>query len=136
MKFDGGYPDGHEEPGQNPSVYCEDCGLSYPVDFARQEAKEPAPESVTWGLALSFWIDTPAYSDRDRQMFVAGYEFCRIAEFLENDPNPFVMAMSRENESRVRMAAGKFGRKVLIEACAPEHDPDGTWNTLTVERRS
>jgi len=67
-------------------------------------------EEHNYGLVCSFWIDTDAYSDRDRGMFVAGYEFAGIVERLRHDADLFEMTIHRENESRTRMAAGKFGK--------------------------
>ena len=85
-------------------------------------------------LSMPFWIDTDAYTDRDRAMFVAGCEFCDIVGILEgNDYCETVI--HRENESRVRLAAGQLGRRITITACKPEHDPNGTWSYLTIEAR-
>jgi hypothetical protein len=94
------------------------------------------PESE-FRLVLPFWIDTVAYNDRDRAMFTAGYEFCQVVDLLENTSGPMTVCrpIHKENESRIRMAAGKLGRRVTITPCEPEHDPDGTWSYLEVERR-
>jgi hypothetical protein len=38
-----------------------------------------------FGLVMPFVIDGDGYSDRDRAMFVAGYEFCQLHVFLEEN---------------------------------------------------
>lgn len=65
-------------------------------------------ENEQWGLVMPFWMDTDAYTARDRDMFTAGYEFCMVYELLQggwrgNRP------IHRENESRIRMMCGKLG---------------------------
>lgn len=82
-----------------------------------------------FSLECPFWIDTDGYTDRDREMFVAGYEFSLIVRKLCEDDAPFTQPIHRENESRIRMACAKFERKCDIEAC---DDRDGTWSFLKV----
>jgi len=62
-------------------------------------------ESGEFQMHLPFWIDTDAYSERDQDMFVAGYEFCQVVLVLEARGVEFRTTIHRENESRVRMAA-------------------------------
>jgi len=84
-----------------------------------------------WGLVQPFWIDTDAYTDRDRLMFVAGVEFEMIRQKL-NDPEFTKTTIHRENESRVRMMLGQQRRACQITPCEPEHDPQGTWSYLEI----
>ncbi len=84
-----------------------------------------------FSLIMPFWIDTDAYTARDRDMFVAGYEFCQLYEQMKSSEE-FSATIHRENESRVRMIAGKMQRKISIEPCSLEHDPEGTWSYLTI----
>lgn len=56
-------------------------------------------EGQQWGLVMPFWIDTEAYSQRDREMFVAGFEFNTVCEMLKND-GEHRATVHRENESR------------------------------------
>jgi hypothetical protein len=91
------------------------------------------PENNSYGLVCPFWIDTDAYSDRDRAMFVAGYEFALILRSLEEDDGYSARTIHRENESRVRMAAGRFGRRITVAACPAGQDPSGTWSFLEIE---
>jgi hypothetical protein len=85
--------------------------------------------------ALPFWTDTDAYTDRDRAMFTAGFEFAQLVWVLENKPGQIDTVIHRENESRVRMACGRFGRSCIIEPCMTEFDPAGTWSYLTIHGR-
>lgn len=92
-------------------------------------------EEPEWGLLVSFFIDTDAYTDRDRHLFCCGYEFCSIVEHLRFSPGSLSTTVHRENESRSRMAAARFGRKVTLQICEPEYDPQGIWSYLLVEGR-
>lgn len=64
-------------------------------------------ESDEWNCLMPFWIDTEAYSDRDRLMFVAGVEFEMVSRLLEEGWTG-TRPIHRENESRVRMMAAKM----------------------------
>lgn len=70
-------------------------------------------ENCEFGLKLPFWIDTDGYSDRDRAMFVAGYEFATVVDALECN-YPFSGPIHSENESRVRMACAQYKRRYAI----------------------
>jgi hypothetical protein len=94
------------------------------------------PNEAEWGSVCPFWIDTPAYTQRDQEMFVVGYEFCEVLAHIRHFPEACSKTIHRENESRIRMACGKFGRQCSIESCAPEHDPDGTWSYLTIMEKA
>ena len=94
-----------------------------------------AEESGEYGLVTPFWIDTDAYSDRDRLMFVSGYEFAQVAYHLRDVDEEFKTTIHRENESRVRMAAAHFRRKVTMSHCEEKVDPAGTWTYLTIAAR-
>lgn len=83
-------------------------------------------------LMCPFWIDTDAYTDRDRLMFVAGYEFHLVLRHIRTDSGTLSTTIHRENESRIRMACGRFERVCKIDPCEPEHDPDGTWSYLEI----
>ena len=81
-----------------------------------------------WGLVCPFWIDTDAYTDRDREMFVCGVEFQTVYADLKfgwEGKRP----VHRENESRFRMLLGKLGIRGTI---CPIADCEG-WSELTVE---
>lgn len=92
--------------------------------------------AAEWGPILPFWIDTPGYSRRDRQMFVAGVEFLMVTNEMRHQDGEHRTTVSRENTSRLRMAAGQLGRRVVIDNCEPCHDPDGHWAYLTILPRS
>lgn len=64
---------------------------------------------------ISFYIDTDAYTDRDRLMFVCGVEFHMVTTLLR-DGWCGCRPIHPENESRTRMAAHKLGRRVEIES--------------------
>jgi hypothetical protein len=89
-------------------------------------------EHKDWGLILPFWIDTDAYTDRDREMFVSGYEFAMLAALVESGES-FQKPIHRENESRVRMLCGRRQRQCSI---TPHEGYDGceTWSELKVEK--
>lgn len=81
-----------------------------------------------FGLAMPFWIDTDAYTDRDRDMFVAGVEFQMVTTLLKSGWHGS-RPIHPENESRLRMAAGRLNRKVIIERCVE----DDSWSYLTTD---
>lgn len=62
---------------------------------------------------MSFWIDTDAYSDRDREMFVCGVEFQMIYAAIES-ARGWCQCIHTENESRVRMMCAKLGVPVKM----------------------
>lgn len=82
-----------------------------------------------WGLVCPFWIDTDAYSDRDREMFVAGVEFQMVYALL-TDGWRGSRPVHRENESRLRMLCGRL--KVPCEI-TPHTGYDGceTWSDFS-----
>lgn len=84
-----------------------------------------------WVLVTPFWIDTDAYTDRDRLMFCCGVEFEMLINELKSG-DKVVRTMHRENESRVRMLCGRMKRTCEIEACPGDQDPEGTWSFLKV----
>ncbi len=88
-----------------------------------------------FGPVIPFWIDTDAYTDRDRHMFVYGFEFSTITNHIRFNDDELSTTIHRENESRVRLACGRFGRQCTIEPCEAKHDPDGTWSYLKIESR-
>ena len=68
----------------------------------------PSGFNDQWGLVHSFYIDTEGYTERDREMFVAGAEYMMLTGILDagwrgNRP------VHRENASRLRMLCGKLG---------------------------
>ncbi len=85
---------------------------------------------MSYVLDIPFWIDTDGYSDRDRLMFVAGFEFAKIVRVLERE-EPYDGPIHRENESRIRLLCSKFGRTCQIE---PHFGYRGceTWSQLVV----
>jgi hypothetical protein len=93
------------------------------------DAEDNAPG---YGLIYPFWVDTDAYSDRDRAMFAAGFEFATILRHARFEAGPLATIIHRENESRVRMACGRSGRRCAIRPVEDAADPDGTWSYLTI----
>lgn len=79
-------------------------------------------------ICVPFIIDGDAYSDRDRAMFVAGYEFCQIRNFLEVNPPGTELSkpIHNENVDRVRVLCGRFRRECVIE------ELDGSWSQLDI----
>ena len=65
-------------------------------------------EQEDYGLVMSFWIDTDGYSDREREMFVAGVEFQMVYESIKNG-NGWAQPIREENAPRVRMMLNKLG---------------------------
>lgn len=72
-----------------------------------------ADEPEEYGLVMPFWIDTPAYSQRDKEMFVCGVEFQMVCDQFRDGWHG-TRPIHRENESRLRMAANKLGRRVIV----------------------
>lgn len=104
-----------------------------PVDPPEGEPQDPEQGKAQWGLVCSFFIDTPGYTPRDRQMFVAGYEFAIVLNHIRHRRTRMIRTIHRENESRVRLAAAQFNRTCTIRPCEEHHDPDGTWSYLTID---
>ncbi len=69
---------------------------------------------MKYDLVMPFWIDTDAYSDRDRLMFVAGVEFEMLRRELQTG-SPVCRTIHVENESRARMMAAHLKRRCSIE---------------------
>lgn len=82
-------------------------------------------EKQEWGLVQPFWIDTDAYSDRDREMFCCGVEFQMVCQLIEEGWTG-TRPIHPENESRIRMLCAR--RKVAC-SIAP---PFGGWSQLTI----
>jgi hypothetical protein len=70
-------------------------------------------------MVMPFWIDTEAYTARDKQMFVCGVEFEMLRQELMAGI-PVVRTIHSENESRARMMASRLGRKVELEPSGVE----------------
>jgi hypothetical protein len=84
-------------------------------------------DSRGYSLVMPFVIDGDGYTDRDRQMFVAGYEFCQLHEFLEANPGVGLhKPVHRENEDRIRVLCRRLGRKCSLMPV------DDTWSSMTV----
>jgi len=78
---------------------------------------------------MPFWIDTDAYSDRDRQMFVCGAEFMLLITELEvlagvGPLSGIERVIHKENESRARMACGRMRLQCEFKS------EDDTWTTF------
>lgn len=70
-------------------------------------------ENENFEIEMPFWIDTDAYSDRDRLMFTCGVEFQMVYRAVSNKDD-WYQVIHNENESRVRMMCGKLGVPVKI----------------------
>lgn len=82
-----------------------------------------------FSLVIPFWIDTDAYSDRDREMFVCGVEFQMVYEAIRSGRG-WHQAIHNENTSRIRMMCGKLNVPHLME---PYCD---TWTNLWIPAAS
>jgi hypothetical protein len=74
---------------------------------------------------MPFWIDTDAYTDRDRLMFVCGTEFEMIYTALKADRG-WDQCIHTENESRVKMMCAKLGKFCKMDRY------DDTWTFCTI----
>jgi hypothetical protein len=92
-------------------------------------------EEEGYSLVCPYWIDTDAYTDRDRLMFVAGCEFEIVLDHVRHDGAELCRTIHRENESRIRLMCGHFRRSCEITAVEPKHDPNGSWSYLRVAPR-
>lgn len=77
---------------------------------------------------MPFWIDTDGYTDRDRDMFVAGFEFQMVYRLIQ-DGCYGSRPIHRENESRIRMMCGRMGIKCTIT----QIEGFDEWSQLTIE---
>lgn len=76
-----------------------------------------------------FLIDGKGYTDRDREMFVCGYEFAQNHAFLmTGSETAWPRLVHRENEFRLRNLISKFGRTYKFTPV--EDQPE--WLTLDV----
>lgn len=77
---------------------------------------------------IPFVIDGDGYSDRDRAMFVAGYEFCQVATMLADHPGePISRPIHSENEDRIRVLCNREKRTVRFEKI------NECWSHLEIE---
>jgi len=90
-------------------------------------------DEKNYSLYCPFWIDTDGYTDRDRLMFCCGVEFKMLLDQIAHEPEGFTTVIMRENESRIRMAAARFGRKCKVEQCEHKDDPQQQWSYVVVE---
>jgi Ser/Thr protein kinase RdoA (MazF antagonist) len=87
-------------------------------------------------MIMPFWIDTEAYTDRDRDMFVSGYEFAELHREALMNAEPFSRTIRSENVSRIRMMLSRLNREFMI---APSDVPmmldtdAGRWHFLDVK---
>lgn len=95
----------------------------------------PDEDGGDFGLVCPFWIDTEAYADRDRAMFVAGYEFSTVLRLIRTEDEETQLTVHRENESRIRMACARFGRTCEMTHPTPDLDHQQTWTFLTIFKR-
>jgi hypothetical protein len=73
-------------------------------------------EETDFGLVMPFWIDTDGYTDRDREMFVCGYEFRQVYQKLKAKKRGLLdIPVHTENASRFRMMCGKLGLRCEIK---------------------
>lgn len=70
-------------------------------------------EDHEYNLVLPFYIDTDGYTDRDREMFVCGFEFNSIYQSIQRKDD-WHQPIHTENASRVRMMCGKLGVPVKL----------------------
>lgn len=105
----------------------------YPVHGTPYGPVPATPEETTWRLICPFWNDDDPYTDRDRVMFGAGYEFAEIVRHCRHDPGRLDRPVSRENESRIRMAMGRFRRRGSCLPMDPARDPEQAWSDLVIE---
>lgn len=95
-------------------------------DYNRDQSDREPGEYVQF---IPFWIDTDAYSDRDRDMFSCGFEFAIIMKRIQSGDMPTRQPIHVENESRIRMLCAKL--KVLVSM----ERMDDTWTSCTVSNR-
>lgn len=82
-------------------------------------------EPEEFNIVTPFWIDTDAYSDRDRLMFCCGVEFQMIRAELASG-NDFERPIHTENESRGRLLVSRQQRACEIKRF------DDQWSLLRV----
>lgn len=83
--------------------------------------------SVEYGFIQSFFIDTDGYTDRDREMFVCGWEFCEIY-YAAKSGNLTSRTINSENSSRVRIMLSKKG---IIHSIEPTEYAE--WSELKIQ---
>lgn len=75
----------------------------------------PSEPESQFIISIPFLIDGEAYTGRDRDMFVAGYEFCQLRTLLHDKPDePIQKMIHTENDDRLRVLCHRFGRKCEI----------------------
>lgn len=80
-----------------------------------------------WQMLVSFFIDTPGYTDRDREMFVCGAEYAMIHRSIQKD-GKFVGLIHNENSSRLRMLAKVMNARLDVKRI------DDTWSEVDISR--
>ena len=96
-------------------------------------SENKSEDDQEYGLIQSFFIDTDAYTDRDREMFVCGAEFEQIREEMNLGILRTIgrKPIHRENESRIRMMLAK---KNITFRITPHVGYEGceTWSELEI----
>jgi hypothetical protein len=94
-----------------------------------------APAGPGYELICPYWVDIDAYSYRDQVMFACGAEFAIVLDHVRSSAGPLRRVIHRENESRVRMMCGRFGRRCTVTPTGPVEDPPGLWSYLNIAPR-
>lgn len=74
-------------------------------------------EDDQYELVTPFWTDTDGYTDRDRVMFAAGFEFAELRRAMIACDCEGSRVIQTENESRVRMLCARYGYTCAITPC-------------------
>ena len=83
-------------------------------------------EQQDHGLAIPSWIDTDGYSDREREIFLAGVEFDMVYQSIL-DGKGWDQRIRFENWPRVRIMCAK------LEVALTATDKDQGWIHLNIK---
>lgn len=62
----------------------------------------------------SLLLNGEAYTNRDKDMFLAGMEYSKIEHYLESDKDTLSMQIFNENVDRITVLCNKFQRKIEL----------------------
>jgi hypothetical protein len=108
-------------------MLSERAGESWEDRYWRGVLKKPPKDE--WSCFMPFWIDTEAYSDRDREMFTCGVEFGSVFNALRRGDG-YSGPIHTENSSRVRMMCGRIGIQAMIKQMEPPYE---MWSECDIE---
>ncbi len=85
-------------------------------------------------IRCPMWVDN--IPEKDRDTFLSGYEFCMVIKFLRTFDVEMNLVVHKQNVTMLKAALIRYRRIGTITPVNPNHDTEGKWVRLKVEKRS